>query len=58
MMIKRKSRQSNRRGMTTLDYVMVTAVVVPLTAALFWAVYRLFVEMYLFISTVMGWPFF
>lgn len=50
-------RKTDRHGLATLDYVMVSAVILPVTAFLFWAVYRLFVELYMYLSTVLGWPF-
>lgn len=42
--------------MTTLDYVMVTAVVVPVTFTLFLLMLRVYTALYNFCSVSVGWP--
>ena len=49
-------KRPRRNGLTTLDYVMVSGVVVPLTFALFVLMVRAYTALYHFASVAVGWP--
>lgn len=51
-----RKKRDGRHGMTTLDYVMVTAVVVPVTFTLFLLMLRVYTALYNFCSVSVGWP--
>ncbi len=44
-----------RKGMATLEYVMATAVIVPISAALFYMMVRAFKLLYYLSSILLGW---
>jgi hypothetical protein len=46
-----------RRGMATLDYVMVTAISVPLTGTLVFLLLRAMRTLYQFATATVGWTF-
>ena len=50
-------QRSRRRGVATLDYVLVICVVLPLAAFMFWAGPRMMNLVYEMTTVLLGWPF-
>lgn len=54
--MSRKSLRRTRKGSTTLDYIMVLAVVFPLAFAMLQLMVTAFKAIHEFIAATVGWP--
>lgn len=53
----KKRRRSRRKGVATLDYVLVIGVVLPLAAFLLWACPKIMNLVYEMTCVLISWPF-
>jgi len=52
-----KQLQKKRRGMITLDYILVLGITFPLAALLFYWFRDTLIEIYRFATVVINWPY-
>jgi hypothetical protein len=57
MAISRKSRSFARRGMASLEVVMTTLVMLPISCALLWLGFKLATTAYQVLGALVAWPF-
>jgi hypothetical protein len=57
MAINRKSRSFARRGMASLEVVMTTLVMLPISCALLWLGFKLATTAYQVLGALVAWPF-
>jgi len=50
-------QRKNRRGLVTLDYILVLAITFPLAVLLFYMLRNVLVELYCFATIVVNWPY-
>lgn len=53
----RSSAASRRRGMSALEVIMVTGMVVPMAAALYWMFEMSMDQFWFLLGNAVGWPF-
>ena len=52
-----KRRQASRKGIASLDYILVGGVVLPMAAFVLWIGPRIIQQVYDMIAVQIGWPF-
>jgi hypothetical protein len=57
MAINRKSHCLRRRGMASLEVVMTTLVMLPISCALLWLGFKLATTAYQVLGALVAWPF-
>jgi hypothetical protein len=55
--LTKKPAKSARRGVSSLDYVLVGGVVLPMAAFVLWIGPRIIQQVYDMIAVQIGWPF-
>ena len=54
---RRQNRRAGRRGLASLDYILVLGVILPLAAFILWIGPRIMDSVYQMICGLIAWPF-